>query len=54
MTTQTPPEEPQARTTEILAEPATVDRCRQDYIRGAADRATAFKQMRQAGAPGPS
>ncbi|MEW1760431.1 hypothetical protein AB0393_28460 [Streptomyces cyaneofuscatus] len=54
MTAQTPPEEQQPRTTEILAEPATVDRCRQDYIRGTADRTTAFKQMRRAGAPSPS
>ncbi|GGU49578.1 hypothetical protein [Streptomyces violascens] len=47
--TQTTPRATQPRENQILAEPATVDRCRQDYDRGAADRATAFKQMRRAG-----
>ncbi|MCX4826438.1 hypothetical protein OG883_43140 [Streptomyces sp. NBC_01142] len=52
--TQSTPQAPQPRENQILAEPATVDRCRQDYNRGSADRATAFKQMRRAGAPDPS
>ncbi|KOU50106.1 hypothetical protein [Streptomyces sp. WM6378] len=46
--TQTTPPATQPRENQILAEPATVDRCQQDYDRGAADRATAFKQMRRA------
>lgn len=48
--TQTTPQAEQPRENQILAEPATLDRCRQDYDRGADDRATAYKQMHRAGA----
>ncbi|WP_329020544.1 hypothetical protein [Streptomyces sp. NBC_01601] len=47
--TQASSEDSQPSAREIVAEPATVDRCRQDYERGSADRATAYKQMRRAG-----
>jgi hypothetical protein len=42
------------RENQIMAEPATVDRCQRDYRHGAADRSTACKQMRRAEASRPS
>lgn len=52
--TQSAPEERRPRDNQIIAEPATVDRCQSDYRRGTADRATAYKKMRRAEAPGRS
>ncbi|MFF8994030.1 hypothetical protein ACF09H_29700 [Streptomyces sp. NPDC014983] len=49
--TQNAPEERRLRENQIITEPATVDHCQADYRRGAADRATAHKKMRRAGAP---
>ncbi|MBZ3908349.1 MULTISPECIES: hypothetical protein [Streptomyces] len=52
--TQSAPEDGRPRENPIIAEPATVDRCQADYRRGSADRNTAYKKMRRAGAPGRS
>ncbi|WP_171053368.1 hypothetical protein [Streptomyces marianii] len=48
--TQKPPEHTRKpRENRILAEPATVARCREDHEAGKADRVTAFKQWRRTG-----
>ncbi|MFE1476659.1 hypothetical protein ACFW6N_22755 [Streptomyces cyaneofuscatus] len=52
--TQSAPEDGRPRENQIIAQPATVDRCQADYRRGSADRNTAYKKMRRAGSPGRS
>ncbi|MFE7485042.1 hypothetical protein [Streptomyces sp. NPDC057552] len=52
--TQSAPEDRRPHDSRIIAEPATVDRCKADYRDGAADRATAYKKMRRARVTGRS
>ncbi|WP_331746491.1 hypothetical protein OG923_33465 (plasmid) [Streptomyces halstedii] len=52
--TQNAPEDRRPHDNQIISEPATVNRCKADYRNGAADRTTAYKKMRRAGAPGRS
>ncbi|MFG2210525.1 hypothetical protein [Streptomyces sp. NPDC048638] len=46
MTSNEPPDR-RPRENRIVAEPATLERCRKDYDTGSADRATAYKRMRR-------
>ncbi|MFD7617111.1 hypothetical protein [Streptomyces sp. NPDC059802] len=49
--TQGEPPDRRPRENQILAEPATLERCRKDYDTGSADRATAYKQMSRRAVP---